>query len=113
MALIAPQTIPGSAATAITYSAANSGGDTVAYNKTKKQLLLVKTGSGSRTVTITAVRTSVQTGRDVAALATIQDTIPANQTRTFPITPGYVGTDGLVAITYTSVSNTEVALLEF
>lgn len=113
MALIAPQTIPGSAATAITYSAANSGGDTVAYNKTKKQLLLVKTGSGARTVTITAVRTSVQTGRDVAALANIVDTIGAGAERAFPITPGYAGTDGLVAITYTSVANTEVALLEF
>jgi hypothetical protein len=113
MALIAPQTIPGSAATALTFAAANSGGDTVAYNKAKKQLLLVKTGSGTRTVTITAVRTSVQTGRDVAALANIQSAIGADQIRSFPITPGYVGTDGLVAITYTSVTNTEVALLEF
>ena len=113
MALIAPQTIPGSAATAITFAAANSGGDTVAYNKAKKQLLLVKTGSGARTVTITAVRTSVQTGRDVAALSNIVDTIGANLMKGIAITPGYVGTDGLVAITYTSVSNTEVALLEF
>lgn len=113
MALIAPQTIPGSAATAISFAAANSGGDTIAYNKQKKQLLVVKTGSGSRTVTITAVRASVQTGRDVAALADIQSTIPANQTRAFPITPGYVGTNGLVDISYTSVTNTEVALLEF
>lgn len=113
MALIAPQTIPGSAATALTFAAANSGGDTVAYNKQKKQLLLVKTGSGTRTVTITAVRTSVQTGRDVAALADIVDSPTQGAVRAIPITPGYVGTDGLVAITYTSVTNTEVALLEF
>lgn len=113
MALIAPQPIPGSAATAITFAAANSGGDTIAYNKAKKQFLLVKTGSGSRTVTITAVRTSVQTGRDVAALANIVETIGASAGRAYPITPGYVGTDGLVAITYSSVANTEVALLEF
>jgi len=113
MALLTPQSIPGSAATAITFAAANSGGDTVAYNKAKKQLLLVKTGSGTRTVTITAVRTSVQTGRDVAALADIVDSPTAGAVRALPITPGYVGTNGLVAITYTSVTNTEVALLEF
>lgn len=113
MALITPQTIPGSAATAISFAAADSGGDTIAYNRARKQVLLVKCGANSRTVTITAVRTSVQAGRDVAALADIVETMTPNVFRAIPVSAAYVNASGLVSIGYSSVTNTEVALLEF
>lgn len=113
MALITPQTIPGSAATAITFAAANSGGDTIAYNKGKKQVLLVKSIATTVTVTITAVRTSVQTGRDVAALPDIVLATGTNRVNAFAITPGYVNSSGLVSVGYSGVTNITVALLEF
>lgn len=113
MALITPQTIPGSAATAISFAAANSGGDTIAYNRARKQVLLVKSGGTSVTVTVTAVRTSVQAGRDVAALGNIEIASGTNRINGFAITPGYVDSSGLVSVGYSAVTNLSVALLEF
>jgi len=113
MALITPQTIPGSAATAISFAAASAGGDTIAYNRARKQVLLVKSGGTSVTVTVTAVRTSVQAGRDVAALGHISGGSGTNRIDIIAITPGYVNASGLVDVTYSNVTGISVAVLEF
>lgn len=113
MALIAATAVPGSAATAISYTAAAAGGDTFAYNPSKRQIIVINNGAVSKTVTVTAQRTSVNAGRDVAALASLAATVNANQVRAVLITPAYVDSTGMVNVTYSAVTNVSVALLEF
>lgn len=112
MALLTPTAVPGSAATAITFAACSAGGDTVAYRKDKLQVIIFKKGTGGADVTIAAARTSIAVGRDIAALSSITFNIGANTSRAVLVTPAYVGSNGMVAITYVGVSNHTVALLE-
>lgn len=112
MALLTPTAVPGSAATAITFASATLAGDTVAYKKDKLQIVLFKKGASAADITFTAARTSVQAGRDVAALSNLTYTHAANTSRAVIITPAYVGADGLVAISYSAVANLTVAVLE-
>lgn len=113
MALLTPVSVPGSAATAIASVAAESGGDTVAFKRDKTQVLLFTKGSGTATITVAAAVTSMPYGRDVAALSSLAISIGANTVRAVPVTAAYVNkTTGLVSITYSTVSNLTVALLE-
>lgn len=112
MALLTPTAVPGSAATAIPFGSAQLAGDTIAYKKDRLQIIIFKKGAASADVTIAAARTSVQAGRDVAALSDLTFTLGANTSRAFVITPAYVASTGLVTVTYTAVSQLTVAVLE-
>lgn len=112
MALIAGQSLPGSALTALTFTACAGGGDTVAYKRGKRQMLVFLKTSGSADVTIAAARTSMQVGRDVGALASLSYTHGANTMRIVPVTPAYVADTGLISVTYSGVSNLSMAVLE-
>jgi len=113
MALLTPIAVPGSAATAITFASAAAGGDTVAYKKDKVQIIIIKKGAGANSdTTVTAARTSVPTGRDVAALSNMTFSVVTNTSRAILVTPAYVASTGLVSIAYSNVTNLSVAVLE-
>jgi len=113
MALLTPTAVPGSAATAITFASVAAGGDTVAYKKDKLQIILFrKTGGASADVTIAAARSTAQAGRDVATLSSLTFAMVSSNVKAVLVTPAYVGSDGLVAITYTAIANLSVCVLE-
>lgn len=112
MALLTPVSLPGSAGTTITWTAAAGGGDTIAYRKDKKQVLLTNCTGTGRNITVTAVRTSAQSGRDVAVLTDLVITSGANTIKAWPMTAAYVASTGLISVSYNSVANLSVALIE-
>lgn len=112
MALLTPTAVPGSAATALSFASAAGGGDTVAYKKDKLQVIIFKKGSATADITIAAARTSIESGRDIAALSNLTFTIGANTSRAVVVTPAYVASTGLISLTYSAVSQLTVAVLE-
>lgn len=114
MALLSPSTITAGSNTLLSYSAAAAGGDTVAYNRNKRQFLLVKNDHiAAWTVTVVAQRTSIAVGEDTYTRANITTpAVAASTSRMFPLTEAFVDASGLVNITYSGVTALSVALVE-
>ena len=115
MALLTANSVVAGASTAITFTAAAAGGDTVAFNPSKQQMLLVKNDhTANQNTTITARRTSVVVGTDVFTRASIPTAVTANGgMRIFPLTEAFVDDTGSIAVTYSGVTAMSVALVEY
>lgn len=113
MALLAPTVLTGgNSPTLITVPAA-AGGDTVAYNPARKQVLIVTNGGGSSiTVTLTAQRTTLRIGEDVFSRANVVAATAAGATRYFSITEAFADANGLINVTYSAVTSVTVGVLE-
>lgn len=91
--------------------AADAGGDE--FPGTNQSVLLVHNGDGSaKTVTIVSQVTDTPgvTGADIA------ESVPAGETWAFRLgnlIDRFLDADGLVQVTYSAVTNVEVAVIEF
>lgn len=114
MALLAPQLVAGGSGTTITFAACAAGGDTVALVPGKLTVVMfANANASSRTVTVTAVRTSVVSpGGEVAALANIAVAVATGAKRAFVCTQAFMNSSGLIAITYSAVADLTVAVLQ-
>lgn len=114
MALLSPITLSAGTAATMTMVAASAGGDTVSYNPSKQQVLIVKNDhTANQTPTITARRTSIQYGQDNYTRANIASAVAANGGyRAIPLTEAFVDDSGIITITYSAVVALSVALLE-
>lgn len=113
MALLASSVCTPGSSTAVSFVAAASGGDTVAFTPGKNKLLLVKNDdASSKTPTVVVQRTQARVGGDVFTRASIATAVAAGAVRAIPLTEAYVDASGLINITYSAVTSVTVAVLE-
>ena len=113
MALINPTIVGASASPILATVAAAAGGDTIAYDPSQSQMLVVVNASGvSVTVTLTAQRTSFKVGDATFTRANIVQVVALGTTRYFPLTSEFSDANGLINVTYSAVTTVSVGVLE-
>jgi len=115
MALLTANAVVAGSSTAVSFTAATAGGDTVSYNANKQQMLVVKNDhTAAQNTTVTARRTAITIGTDVFTRASITTAVAANGgIRIFPLTEAFVDDNGVITITYSAVTALSVALVEY
>lgn len=113
MALLTPTIVSGSANPTLTTAAAAAGGDTVAFNPSREQVLVAINNSGaSINVTVTAQRTTLRSGDATFTRSNTVQAVAAGTTRYFPMTSEFADANGLINIGYSAVTSVLVGVLE-
>lgn len=113
MALLNPTIVGASANPVLAVFAAAAGGDTVAHDPTKKQVLVVINASAAATnVTMTVQKSSIKVGDQTFTRANIVQSVAAATTRYFPLTSEFVDALGLFNITCSALATVSVGVLE-